>query len=74
MTPDGTPMLADFGVSRALIYTNADLQTSSYGRLKGTCRWMAYEILEVVEDTRKEIVCTKASDIWAYGMVIYVRS
>ena len=36
MTASGIPMLADFGLARALIYSNIDLKTSSYGRLKGT--------------------------------------
>ena len=71
MTSYGKAMLADFGQSRALAYQNSDLKTSSYGRLKGSCRWMAYELLEATEDTSKPIICTEASDIWAFGMAIY---
>lgn len=70
MTTDGIPMLADFGVSRALIYSNKDLNTSTYGRFKGTPRWMAYEL--VVKNPNNEVICAEASDMWAYGMVIYV--
>lgn len=73
MTSAGTPMLADFGHSRSLNYSNIGLITSSYGRLKGTTHWIAYELLEALEDPSKTIVCTEASDMWAYGMVLYVR-
>ena len=74
MTKRGKPMLADFGLSRALTYSNVDLKTSSYGKLKGSYQWMAYELLAFIDGDDQEILCTKASDIWAYGMVLYVRS
>ena len=70
-------MLADFGLSRALIYTNMQLKTSSNGKPKGTCNWMAYELVADSNDTEgivKEFICTKASDMWAYGMVLYACS
>ena len=65
-------MLADFGHSRALSYVNNALKTSSSGRIKGTYHWMSYELAEVIQNPDKEIICTKASDMWAYGMVLYV--
>ena len=61
-----------FGLSRALVYSNLNLKTSSYGRLKGTCRWMAYELAKSIENVNQEIIFTKASDMWAYGMILYV--
>lgn len=60
MSVSGTPMLADFGLSRALLYANVDLKTTSYGRFKGTPRWMAYEL---VENPNKELIFTEASDM-----------
>ena len=72
MTSSGTPMLADFGLSRSLIYSDRDLITSSYGNPKGTPNWMAYELVMVIWESDPEFICTKASDLWAYGMVLYV--
>ena len=74
MIKRGIPKLADFGLSRALTYSNVDLKTTSYGRLKGSYQWMAYELLAFIESDDQEILCTKASDMWAYGMVLYVCS
>ena len=74
MTSFGRPMLTDFGLSRALDYSIPDMRTSSYGRLKGTSHWMAYELAKVLEDPNPEFICTKPSDMWAFGMVLYVCS
>lgn len=35
---------------------------------------MAYELLEFLgSDGTVEIKCTKATDMWAFGMLVYVR-
>lgn len=48
-------------------YSMTILKTTQSGP-RGTARWMAYELLL---DSEK-LVHTEASDIWAYGMVVYV--
>ena len=67
-------MLADFGLSRALDYSDPDMKTSSYDRLKGSPHWMAYELAIIVEEPNAQFIRTKASDMWAFGMVLYVCS
>lgn len=63
MTDSGRPMLADFGHSRASIYSGVDLNTSTYMRRKETCNWMAYELAEFVENPIEEAIYSKASDV-----------
>lgn len=72
MSIHGTPMLTDFGQSRASVYAQMRLEAAVLDDKKSTTRWMAYELLDFLEDEDADIVCTKASDIWALGMVIYV--
>lgn len=74
MNDSGVPMLTDFGLSRAMNYSISALKTTAYGDLKGTTRWMAYELLNFYDgdSTDLQVVATKESDMWAFGMVIYV--
>lgn len=65
-------MLADFGLSSAIMYSNLALKTSAYTDLRCTPRWVSYELLAFLDDVDTEVKCTKASDLWAYGMVLYV--
>ena len=65
-------MLTDFGQSRALAYSHASLRTSESGEVKGTSHFMAYELLEFIDNEKAQVICTKASDMWSFGMVIYV--
>lgn len=65
-------MLTDFGQSRASNYSMSALQTTAYDNLKGTAHWMAYELLDFLDRMDSQVVCTKESDMWAFGMVIYV--
>ena len=74
MTSAGIPKLADFGLSRTLSDSPTALETSSFGELKGTTRWMAYELLQFLDGYGAEVICTKASDVWAFGMTIYVSN
>lgn len=69
-------MLSDFGQARAIVkYTATQFKTTSYYRKKGTVNWMAPEIAILIDDAEQdvEVICTKASDMWAYRMVILVR-
>ena len=71
MTKSGIPMLTDFGLSRALDYPwSKALMSSSQDSPRGTTRWMACEL---VKDVKFCAPCTEASDMWAFGMTIYVR-
>lgn len=66
-------MLTDFGQSRASNYSQPGLRTSAYDLMKGTANWMAYELLAFFDDmTSGEVICTKETDMWAFGMVVYV--
>lgn len=77
-TRDGVPMLTDFGVSRAVQYTLTILKTTTYHQLKGTVNWMAPEVVECFTQATagdlKEIRLDTKSDMWAFGMAIYVCS
>ncbi len=44
--------------------------------MRGSVRWMAIELLSIGADESDTIYPTlqsKESDVWAYGMVLYVR-
>ena len=59
MREDGTPMLADFGLSRVVMETSTGWTTSSS---LGSYRWMAPELLA---GPMKPV--TVESDVWAFG-------
>ena len=65
----GEPMITDFGLSRMLSYSQTIMATTEHGSVKGTVRWMAFELFGLDDD---HVEHTKASDMWAYGMIIYV--
>jgi serine/threonine protein kinase len=70
----GNPMISDFGTSRLLV-NNRTLARMK--KMKGNVRWMAIELLEEQPFPAKHTprnFHTKGSDVWAFGMVIYVRS
>ena len=68
ISPSKTPVLADFGLS-ALDHTSlTTIGTSA----RGTARWMAKELLDF-NNPHALLVPTRKSDIWALGMVTYVR-
>ena len=70
MTHDGQPVLSDFGISRLLVNSKTFAGTTS---IKGNTRWMAPEPITFDEEDEAERVHhTKASDVWAFGMVLYV--
>ncbi|KAG8738680.1 hypothetical protein FRC10_006597 [Ceratobasidium sp. 414] len=63
MRDDGTPMLADFGLSRIVAEISTGLTTSSS---RGSYRWMSPELFGGVED-QIQVLVTAASDVWAFG-------
>lgn len=68
ISPVGEPLVCDFGLSislRASTTGRPGRETSSNGS-KGTLRWMAPELL------RRGANNTFASDVWAFGMIVYV--
>ena len=67
----GKPLITDFGCSRMLSYSQTIMKTTTTDRVRGSLRWMAYEL---VSDEEEELKHTKASDVWAYGMTLYVSS
>ena len=71
VSPAGIPLLADFGIAQMLCSSSSVEPTSS--ELKGSVRWMAIELFNV-NDSEQSIRHTKETDVWAYGMVIYVRT
>jgi len=57
--------ITDFGLSRILDVSGFTTQT-----VKGTYRWMAYELLAYELLGRAVPRITAASDIWAFGMTV----
>ena len=71
MSENDDPLLADFGISS--IMTSSSTTNSTTG-IKGSARWMAFELLSPrLEETEESGKHTKKTDVWAYGMVVYVR-
>jgi serine/threonine protein kinase len=75
ISQDGRPVLSDFGVSRLLINSVTIAGTTS---LKGAARWMAPELMapelmSPADTPPTHEFHTKATDVWAFGMVVYVR-
>ena len=68
MNSDGHPMLADFGISR-FVSVNGEPAEVSY---EGSIRWMARELIRTLMSESSHLVHTKESDVWAFGMVVYV--
>ena len=65
-------MLSDFGVSRLLVNSMTVAGTST---LRGVMRWMAPELVIPDDEVLMKHSChTKATDVWAFGMVVYVRT
>ena len=63
----GNVRIGDFGLSRML--SDESLWVTSATQAPGTVRWMAFELFGLDDD---HVEHTKASDMWAYGMIIYV--
>ena len=52
------------------LYSHSILMSTT-SRLDGTLAWLAYELLEPETETEMTQY-TKASDMWAFGMVVLV--
>ena len=61
--------MTDFGGRQPLISGGAAVGTQS---LKGSIRWSAPELLALTDKVRAHVFYTKPSDVWAFGVVIYV--
>ena len=69
--PEGQALIADFGCSRLEIASQSwAVQTASH--LGGTANYWAPELLQISEDHSGDAKMRKQSDVWAFGMTIYV--
>ncbi|KLO11000.1 kinase-like protein, partial [Schizopora paradoxa] len=65
VSDDGRPLLADFGLSISPVSVSL-AATAGHGE-KGSTRWMAKELF------LKGACHSQETDLWAFGMVIFVR-
>ena len=73
ISESGEPLLSDFGISRMLSASQTLHFTSTLtGGLRGTIRFTSKELL-LATDMDPEMY-TRASDVWAFGMTVLVRS
>ena len=66
VSPSGQPLLCDFGISFMIL--SSQTLTSTTGGFTGSLPWTSPELLE---NTTKHTV---ESDVWAFGMTIYVST
>ncbi|PAV17431.1 kinase [Pyrrhoderma noxium] len=66
ISPEGDPKLMDFGISHMLSTTTQYAETATSGEI-GSIPWMAPELLNPADTC----IHTLASDIWAFGMVVF---
>jgi serine/threonine protein kinase len=73
MSSTGVPMLSDFGVSRVIDASHVTTDTTS---VRCSTRWMAYELFPQLDGTsyRKPVTPNERTDVWAFGMTVYVSS
>ena len=62
-------VLTDFGTAQLLIDAGVVAGARS---LNSSVRWSAPELLVLTDEAHAHEFYTKASDVWAFGMVIYV--
>lgn len=65
----GCPLISDFGISRIVNASQSYGVTTQSSGTKGTIRWMAIELFDLLANTQNHTV---ESDVWAFGMTIYV--
>ena len=65
--------IADLGLAQLVSVANQQGNGSSISR-SGSLRWMAPELLGPVQTSSGHELQTRASDIWAFGMVVYVST
>ena len=71
----GVAKISDFSTARLLVN---DRTVAEIKKMKGNVRWMAIELLTEQHSKPDSSHAphnfhTKESDVWAFGMVIYVR-
>ena len=69
ISEDGRATLSEFGTSMKM----TNLATVAAQRIGECVRWTAPELLQASEQPMMYPLYTKASDVWAFGMVVYVR-
>ena len=71
MSAGGKPKITDFGISRIVVNS---VTIASSTAVKGSARWMAPELLRFGsgDSASEHQAHTKATDVWAFGMVVYV--
>ena len=72
VSADGKPKINDFGISRIVVNSRTIADST---RVRGNTRWMEPELLSVNLNVlvSEHPSHTKATDVWAFGMVVYVR-
>jgi serine/threonine protein kinase len=70
ISADGRAVLSDFGTSRLL---KNNITIAGTATFKGSVRWTAPELFKPSDEPLDHLFHIKASDVWAFGMVIYVR-
>ena len=70
MSAEGKPKITDFGISRIVINS---MTIAGPTAVKGNTRWMAPELFSLDESVSEHPAHTKQTDVWAFGMVVYVR-
>lgn len=65
----GEPLICDFGISR-MLNSSLSITGSSTGALRGSARWMAPELFDIMVGNACH---TKETDVWAFGMTVFVR-
>ena len=74
ISDSGEPLLTDFGLSRMLHNDGMMVSiTTTMTRFAGSVPWMAPELLDPAKMDPDHKFHTMATDIWAFGMVIYMR-
>ena len=63
--------MADFGLSRVSESSTLEYAASIDDELRGSTRWFAMELV-ASGDGIENVQPTKQSDVWAFGMTIYV--
>ena len=63
-------MGADFGISR-FVSVNGEHVEATY---EGSLRWMSIELIRSLMSGSGAPTHTKASDVWAFGMVLFVSN
>ncbi|EJD08193.1 kinase-like protein, partial [Fomitiporia mediterranea MF3/22] len=71
VSPGGDPLICDFGLSRLIVATHTMNAVTQSGTQRGSTRCMSPEIIEPPDG---HVTYSEQSDIWAFGMTIYMSS